>query len=45
VASERAHRLARRLFGRWPRLLERMDRFRAKVHERLGRSEEPPSAP
>jgi uncharacterized protein len=45
VASQRAHRVARRLFARWPRLLDRMDRFRDKLHERLSRSEEPPSNP
>lgn len=45
VASQRVHRLARRLFGRWPRLLDRMDRFRDKLHDRLSRSEEPPSGP
>jgi len=37
VASQRAHRVVRRLLGRWPRVLDRMDQFREKLHERLHR--------
>jgi uncharacterized membrane protein YbaN (DUF454 family) len=37
VASQRAHRVVRRLLARWPRVLERMDQFREKLHERLRR--------
>ena len=37
VASETVYRLLKKLFQRWPRLWERIDRFRHRVHDRLSR--------
>jgi uncharacterized membrane protein YbaN (DUF454 family) len=37
VASELAHRWMRRSLQRWPKLAERVERFRDKLHARLHR--------
>ena len=37
VASRTIHRLLRALLHRWPWLWEKIERFRAKVHDKLAR--------
>ncbi len=37
VASDRFHRWLHQALGRWPRMRERLDRFRHRLHDKLSR--------
>lgn len=37
VASERVHRALKALLQRWPRISDRLDRFRHSLHDKLTR--------
>ena len=37
VASDRFHRWLHQALGRWPRVRQRLDRFRHRVHDKLTR--------